>query len=429
MASYTPRAERALGLRGQAMARAYAKPKKKPVVKAPKVVNPLDALYRRLVGQTKTQAQLEAEAARLGGAQTTSSLDLVRSESARLRADAERRRQAMTNAMMAAAGENQKMAPSILAGYQSAASGLGNLAGFVTGATGDAVRSDIAAQSEALARVGQAGPNLDASQQQGVEMYTGGYLPASSLAALGANANQGFLREVAAERMGAVEEPWRKYEEVIASLDEDELSQLTKIETTRPDLVAKILDNLMENQTGITKSILDIEQERRQIAAGQAKIRQATAELNYKYQTARQKATTAAEKLALDRWYKAQQVKINAANVALGRGRLQVSQGHLAVSQQNAATNAAGGGTKFKSLGEIMASVGRSYKSVPEVPGGSPVQQSQERNKIRDAVFESYKYSFPERRWPELKRAITKWAYKLPIKKAAGKTSKFFAPK
>ena len=54
------------------MARAYAKPKKKKVTAAPKAKNPLDALYNRLVGQTKTQAQLEAEAQRLAGSQMTS---------------------------------------------------------------------------------------------------------------------------------------------------------------------------------------------------------------------------------------------------------------------------------------------------------------------------------------------------------------------
>ena len=297
----------------------------------------------------------------------------------------------------------------------------------MTGATGAAVSADIAAQSEALARVGQAGPNLDPSQQQGVEMYPGGYLPASSLAALGANANAGFTREVMAERMAAVEEPWKKYEEVISGLDEDELSQLTKLESSRPDLVAKVLDNLMGNQEGITKSILDIEQERRQIAAGQAKIRQAQADLNYKYAGRPPKATTAAEKLALDRWYKTPAGRrISTRPTWRSGGAAEVSQGHLTPSRNRTRQTDAGRRRQQAEDARRDHGLGRPLLQVGAEGGrraGARCRQAQERNKIRDALFESVQVLVAAEQGgaERLKEAITKWVYKLPIKQAAGR--------
>ena len=201
------------------------------------------------------------------------------------------------------------------------------------------MRADIASQSEALARVGQAGPNIgDPGQQQGVENYVGGYLPAANIAQMGAFAQGGFLGQVADQRKQAVSIPWGAYNETISQLDEQELSDLKDLAMKRPELVEGVLERLTAQNEKTLAGMLDVEQERADRQQQLAKIQQAEANLRFKYQQARAEATTQAQKLALDKWYKNQQVALSQARNSISGGNLAVAQGRLTVAQQNAET-------------------------------------------------------------------------------------------
>lgn len=433
MPAYTPAGKSYTIKHAQADTRARAIPlMKKPKKKAPPkpaaktILDPLTSLYRRLNSQVLTEPQLQAQARSLLGTQMGSSIDLIRNETSALRADAERRRSMLQGAMMAAAAENQKMAPQILGGFTSAAQVLGSLASSATGAVGNAMRADIGAQNEALARVGQA-PAGDAAAvgtQQGVENMYGGYLPASNLATMGALANQGFLREVGLHRINAVEKPFREYEETIAKLDSSQLSALREIEAKRPDMLADVLEGLRSNQAKVTGQMIDIQEEKQQQAQQRAKIQQAQATLNLRYQEAKSKAVTAADKAALDRWYKAQQVKLSAARNAISATNAQTAIGRLGVSQQNANTaliraqTSASGKSKFKAVNEVMASLGRSRRDKPAGQDAAIIK----------SLYQQYFRSVPAgAARKELLKAINKWVRALPVRESSGAANPFGA--
>jgi len=298
-----------------------------------------------------------------------------KTEAERLRGEAAKRRDAMQAAYMFAAGENQKMAPQVLAGFQSAASTLGGFSAAATGQVGEATRADIAQQSAALARVGQAGPDLgDTTQQQGVEHYSGGYLPAANLAQMGAFAQQGFLAQVADQRQQAVSLPWGAYNETVSQLDTQELEDLKELAMKRPDLVQGVLEKLSAQNEKLLGGMLDVEKERADRRQQLAKIQQAEATLKFKYQEARAKATTAAEKAQLDRWYKSQNVKLGAARVAIsqqnantGVTRAGISQQQANIAAQRAETARVAAANKASGLvqaPQVMQKIGDKWKTL-----------------------------------------------------------------
>lgn len=407
-------------------------PKKKaakPKQAVRSVLDPLTSLYKRLNSQLLTEPQLQAQARSMLGTQLGSSMDLIREETTRMRADAERRRQMLQGAYMAAAAENQKMAPSVLGGFTSAAAVLGSLAGQATGSVGDAMRRDIGAQNSALAAVGQApaGDVGAVGTQQGVENMYSGYLPATNLATMGALANQGMLREVGLQRIAGVERPWQEYEETISKLDQSQLSALKEIEAKRPDMLADVLEGLRTNQAKVSGQMIDIEQERADRRQQMAKIQQAQATLNLRYQEAKSKALTSADKAALDRWYKAQQVKLSIARNAISATNAQTSQGRLAVAQQNANTSAIKaanapkpGEVKPKSVAEVMASLGRSRR---DAPAGQVA-----RGKIIKALYQQWYRSVPQgQARKDLLKAINKWVAALPVTQSGSSSNPFAA--
>jgi hypothetical protein len=231
---------------------------------------------------------------------------------------------------------------------------------------------------------------------------------------MGAFAQGGFLGQVADQRMRAVSIPWGEYSETISQLDETELADLKDLAMKRPELIGDVLEQMRSNQEKISGQMIDIQEEKRQQVVQQAKIRQAQSELNFKYQEAKRKAVTAADKAALDRWYKNQQVKLSIARNTISAGNLQVSQGRLGVAQQNADTSrikATTQGSGFKPISEVIASAGRSRRDIP---------RGQSRAKIAAALFQQYKLSVAPAQRPALRAALTKWVNTLPLQQKRG---------
>lgn len=424
-------------MNGKPVAARVLAPKKKPLITIKRrTVDPLTQIYNRYRSQILTDEQMQAKANEWVTSQVNPNTDIVKQEAERLRGQAAGRRDAMQAAYMAAAGANAQMAPQILAGFQSAANTLGGLSAGATGQVGAAQRADIASQDQALRSVGQAATSTgDPAEQQGVENYVGGYLPAANLAEMGGIAQRGFLGEVADERMRAVSIPWGEYSDTIASLDEKELSELSDLAAKRPDLVQGVMEKLTANNEKLLGGMLDVEKERADRRQQLAKIKQADATLRLRYQEARRDAHTDAEKAAVDRWYKNQQVKLSAARNAVSMTNAQTSQGRLGVSRFNAQTSRmnaidrASGKSDLKSIAEVIASAGRSRRDVsPAIPKPGQSQKlanSLERNKIRDALFEQYKLSVPRAQWPALKAQLTRWVYRLPLRAGSAASDPF----
>lgn len=386
---------------------------KKPPVALPPRPQPLFSLLTDR--QIETKARAEADAWYQG------QRDAYIADVTRLREDAARRRDLWSQASMAAANANQGMAPMVLAGYQTAASTLGGLSQAATGQVGAATRADIAAQNQALARVGQTPANIgDPAEQQGVEQYVGGYLPAANLAAMGAHAQKGFLGEIADERLRAVSQPWGQYTETVADLDAQELSDLRKLAADRPDYAAKVLDRLYTTR----KENYTI---RSTIADRNARSKSARAELSYRYWSTRQKAKTSADKAALDRWYKSQTVKLDSFDSETRRINANTGQGRLAVSQQNAdtaATKATLDASGFLPLPEVMRTLQREQPESLQLTDATGRNIKKQKAKLVERLFTAYALSVPPEQRPALKKAIKRWVANLRVvKKSSGGAS------
>ena len=393
-----------------------------PVRKPP--VDPLTQIFNRYRSQVLTEDQMQKQAESYVSNQLNPNYDIVKREADRLRSEAASRRDALSAAYSAAASANAGMAPQILAGFQSAASTLGSLAGAATGQVGAAQRADIAAQNQALQTMGQATINQDPSQQQGVENYVGGYLPSANLAQLGAVSQAGFLGEVADQRRQAVALPWGAYQKEIGDLNDKELGELSDLAQKRPDLVQTVLEKLRSNNEKVLGGMLDVEKERADRRQQAAKIQQAQATLNFKYREARAKARTTADKAAIDRWYKNQQVKLSAARNAISATNAQTSITRAQTGQYNAQTSRIRATTQasgFKPLSEVLASMGRSRRDIP---------RGQSRAKIAAALYQQYSLSVAPAQRKALRAAIVKWVNTLPLQQKRGSTkSSIFTPK
>ena len=99
-----------------------------------------------------------------------------------------------------------------------------------------------------------------------------------------------------------------------------------------------VLDKLSSQNEKYLGGMLDVEKERADRQQQLAKIQQAEANLRFKYQQARAEATTQAQKLALDKWYKGQQVALSNARNSISQTNAETGQGRLTVAQQNAET-------------------------------------------------------------------------------------------
>lgn len=406
-------------------------PTLRPTLK-PRAVDPLTEIYNRYKKQVLTDEQMQTKASAWVGSQLNPNIDLVKQEAERLRGQAAGRRDAMQAAYMAAAGANQQMAPQILAGFQSAASTLGSLAGAATGQVGAATRADIASQNQALANVGQAPLTGDPAQQQGVESYVGGYLPSANIAQMGAFAQGGFLGQVADQRMRAVGIPWGEYSKTIASLDENELQDLKEIALKKPELVQSVLDKLSGNQEKLLSGMLDVEQERADRRDKLARLKTAAQKLKLEYQKARAAATNDAERRRIDEWYKGQSLIVRNQTNAISQTRADIAQQGVGIAQQNADTariraDAAKAAATAKASGlmQVPAVIREIRKGNTRAtlelltPTGPNIAAA--RKRMIDNLFISYAASVPANQRAVLRQMLTAYVNSLRVvKKSSG---------
>jgi hypothetical protein len=263
--------------------------------------------------QIQTPRQIEAQANRMAAAQLKAQRDFLMAQSAQEKADALRQMQAVAAAGRQAAAMNAGLFGMVGGEYNAAANELRGLSSGLAGAVGATTEADVAARNEALATVGAPtvtvgggiyAPSVAGATQTGVEnLYSGG-IPADAMGTAGEAATFGLAGLVGSQNLRATQEGTAAYVGAMRDLNSNQRLALMELASKRPELVAGFMDTLKaENWKRV--------EIKREMNEKLAEARQAKQALNFKYAELRQEAVTAAQKAALDKWYKQQSLAID----------------------------------------------------------------------------------------------------------------------
>ena len=234
--------------------------------------------------QFETPAQIEARANRMTASQIAAQKGLVVDEAKRAQDDALRRMNAMSAAGRAAANLNQGLFSSVGGEFNRGAQELANMG---TGVVGNAVAgtdANVAATNEALARVGAPGiqPGVMAGPAQaGVTAFRYSGLPAQALAEQGQAAQFGLAGMVGAQNLRATQEAEAASAQAGHEIQQNRAAALAEIARGRPQVAAKILEDLQaaqRQQTALGMSLLEARRGALQTGFEQGITKQTTAQ-------------------------------------------------------------------------------------------------------------------------------------------------------
>lgn len=300
----------------------------------------------------ETPAQIETRVRRMASEAFTQQRSVLEGEAERMRLEAEGRKRGLAAAYEAAARANAGMGADVQAGWQSAAGAIQGMAQTGTGGIADALAADVATQEQALSRVGAAGTGFDTRSQAAVEAYRGGTLPAEYFQRMGGVGRQWLNEAAAALNTRGVQESEAAYGGEASKISSDLRQQVLELTTGR----AKYETDLREQLLGARGDQIEAQQQeaeaKRKLAYDYWKqstyLNQKQAELDLKWREARLDASTAAQKAAVDKWYKANKLTIDQAKA----NAYIMSQGALAATRTaTAAANKAKAATAATKTG------------------------------------------------------------------------------
>jgi len=259
----------------------------------------------------------------------------------------------------AAAAMNSQMLGEIGGTYAGAAGDLRAMGGSLGAAMAGASAADVAAAGATAGNVGAPAPTVGAGSpiagptQQGVEVFRGAELPAQAMGTAGQAAQTGLWGLIGSQNLRATQEAIAGYNQALGEANQARTTSIRDLISQRPGTYSSIYDKLMSANQNMAQLVQQAQYRNAQIANAQS-------ELRYRYASLRAQATTNAQKLAVDRWYKQQEASLRAQQIGVSRftartGRINARSGQVraAASAQNAATAAAkaaatitGGGTK-----------------------------------------------------------------------------------
>lgn len=273
----------------------------------PKVAKPTVVVTRAGTSQNQssieTPAQIEERVKRMAKEEYTRQQGDLDTEVAKMRKEAEGRRLAMIAAYQAAGTQNAAMAGQVQSGWNTAADTLQGIAGATTGGIGDALRADVAAQEQALSRVGAGGTGFDATSQQAVEQFRGGALPAESFARYGGIANEYLQRMPDNLKRQGLASAYSTENADLAKIAQDRLTQVRELGTSRVKYESDLREELLGARGDQIKAVSDANEL-------MAKVRSDQAKLKFQYWEARANATTKKELQAVEMIYKNSQLEL-----------------------------------------------------------------------------------------------------------------------
>jgi hypothetical protein len=352
----------------------YAVPAQKPkgTVVRPQA-NPLTLI--------ETPAQIEERVKRMADETFKTQQGVLEGEAERMRLEAEGRKRGLAAAYEAAAKANAAMGADVQAGWQSAAGAIQGMAQVGTGGIRDALAADTASAEQALSRVGAAGSGFDARSQAAVEAYRGGTLPAEYFQRMGGVGRQWLNEAAAALNTRGVQESEATYGGEASKISSGLRQQVLELTSGRSKYEQDLREQLLGARGDQIEAISKQQETDRKLAFDYWKqktyLDQKQAELKLKWETARASATTTAEKLALDKWYKENKLSIDQART----NAYVLAQGSLAATRT---ANAATAGIKAKTAATKAAT--DAAKPGAPVPKAWPDAWAQYTARLDDAL-------------------------------------------
>jgi len=198
--------------------------------------------------------------AQMSQANQMANLDL-KSQQALIQSDyADRMKQAMAQQLAsqaagrAAAAMNSQLMGLVGSGYSGAADQLNTLGGSLGAAMAGASAADVAAAGATAGNVGAPAPSVGGGSpiagpsQQGVEVFRGATLPAEALGTAGTAAQTGLGGLIGAQNLRATQEAQAAYMQALGDANQARTSAVRTLLQQRPDLAAKYLLQLQDNQ-------------------------------------------------------------------------------------------------------------------------------------------------------------------------------------
>lgn len=284
--------------------------------------------------------QIEERVKRMASESFASQQKVLNDQADRLRREAEGRRLALQGAYAEAAKLNAGFGADVQDGWNQAAQTITGLAGTATGGVKDALLADLATQEQALSRVGAGGTGFDATSQGDVEYFRGGGIPGEYDGRMGGIGRQWMNEAATALNDRGLQEGIAAESVDRGKINADLAGQIGELTAGRSKYESDLREQLLGSQSAQLKAQQDQREFQASMALKRVQIEQAQQKINLQYQEAKLKATTSAEKLALDQWYKQQ-------NVILDQARIGISQQNAdaATTSANAsATRAANAG-------------------------------------------------------------------------------------
>jgi len=296
----------------------------------------------------ETPAQIEARVKRMATEAFTQQQTTLNDQADRLRKEAEGRRLALQDAYAAAARLNADFGKDVQSGWEQAAHTITGLAGTATGGVGDSLRADLAAQEQALSRVGAGGTGFDATSQGQTEYFRGGGIPGEYDTRMGGIGRQWMDEQAKALAARGLQEGIANENTDRAKIRGDLADQITTLTTNRTKMESDLREQLLGARGDQIKAIQDDRQWQAEIAIKKVQIEQAQQKIDNQFKVALANATTSADRAEVYRWKAQQDAILSGARNGIAQQNADahmISANASATRAANAATAAKNGGT------------------------------------------------------------------------------------
>ena len=303
----------------------------------------------RIVRPTQTQdsfstiespAQIEARVKRMASESFTSSQKLLNDQADRLRKEAEGRRAALGAAYAEAARLNSLYGADVQEGWHKAAQAITGLAGTATGGVGDALRADLAAQEQALSRVGAGGTGFDATSQQQTEYFRGGGIPGEYDERMGGIGRQWLNEDAISLNNRGLQEGIAAENQDRYKINADLAGQIGTLTESRTKTESDLREQLLGAQSDQVDQRIKLQQMAQDEAIQKVKILQAQQKIDQSFKVALANATTSRQRAEVYAWKSKQDAILAAARNGIAQQNADSSR----ISANASATRAANTG-------------------------------------------------------------------------------------
>jgi hypothetical protein len=314
----------------------------------------------------ESPAQIQKRANQMVQQQMMAQRQLISGDWGDAQKEAMARMLAFQSAGRAAAAMNAQLMGMVGSGYTGAGSELNAYGSAIGKAASGATAADVAAANATLANVGAGAvteggpvgaPGVAGPSQAAVELFRGATLPAEALGTAGTAAQVGLGGLVGAQNLRATQEAQAAYMQALGEASKQRTQEMRQLISQRPQVYASLYNQLQNANMNMARLYQQAQYQNAQIANARSELRQ-------RYLVARQQAVTAAQKMAVDKWYKQQSLSLDRQGMAIRSFTAQSGR----ISAQASASRAQTAAAKAAASGETGNYYPPGYKGKGPIP-------------------------------------------------------------